>query len=294
VIEQAHQVFADHAPETKPWFQLDRGGDAWPVLLDAVQRERWVTIRAAYNRRVAGPQGPQRYLREVVESQSVDATYELLISRGSRRGERTAKMAVRYSQVPLDLLDPRTGKHHEVALWAVSAKETETCPADEKPLEWLLLTTYPVTTAEDAMTVVNGYTQRWRIEEFHKVWKTGACRVEEMQLRAEDHAIRWATILASVGVRLLRLAYIARTRPDAPATEELTAAEVQAIIVLRNPKKKPRATPCIADAVYWLAKLGGYTGKSSGGPPGPLVVARGLSRVEPLAFALGQGRVAPV
>jgi hypothetical protein len=40
--------------------------------------------------------------------------------------------------------------------------------------------------------------------------------------------------------------------------------------------------------VLWIAELGGYTGKSSGGPPGPLVLARGLRKVEILAAVLDE------
>ena len=42
-------------------------------------------------------------------------------------------------------------------------------------------------------------------------------------------------------MRILRLSYLARTRPDAPATQELTEAEVQAIVVLRRPSKMQSA-----------------------------------------------------
>jgi hypothetical protein len=35
-------------------------------------------------------------------------------------------------------------------------------------VEWLLLTNQPIATHAQAMAVIHGYTQRWRIEEFHK------------------------------------------------------------------------------------------------------------------------------
>jgi hypothetical protein len=35
-----------------------------------------------------------------------------------------------------------------------------------------------------------------------------------------------------------------------------------------------------------VADLGGYTGKSSGGPPGAIVIGRGLHRIEAVATAL--------
>jgi hypothetical protein len=37
--------------------------------------------------------------------------------------------------------------------------------------------------------------------------------------------------------------------------------------------------PTIAQAVRWIADLGGYTGNKSSGPPGSVVIARGLERL---------------
>ena len=34
VMRQARDALGRRAPMTKPWFQLDRGGDAWPILTE--------------------------------------------------------------------------------------------------------------------------------------------------------------------------------------------------------------------------------------------------------------------
>lgn len=48
-------------------------------------------------------------------------------------------------------------------------------------------------------------------------------------------------------------------------------------IVLRKPKGYQRGDiPPIGEVVRWAADLGGYVGKSSGGPPGTIVLGRGL------------------
>jgi hypothetical protein len=45
-------------------------------------------------------------------------------------------------------------------------------------------------------------------------------------------------------------------------------------------------TPALGDIVHLVALLGGYTGKSSGGPPGPTVIGRGLEKVAVAAETL--------
>jgi len=59
-------------------------------------------------------------------------------------------------------------------------------------------------TAAQAIRVLDIYAKRWRIEDFHKAWKSG-CRVEERRLQSEGTLRRVAVILAFVAVRLVQL-----------------------------------------------------------------------------------------
>lgn len=288
VMRQVRETFpAETGP--RPWLQLDRGGDAWPVILDGLAPEQLFTVRATQDRRlqVPGRDDQRVYLRPTLDARPVLAKYDLDVPAARDRTARLAQIEIRTCQVTLDLHVTRS-KTTGATLWALLAKETPaTVPAGEEPIEWLLLTTHSALTEQEAKLVLFGYTQRWRIEEFHRLWKTGACNVEDNQLRDADHIIRWATILAAVALRLLRLTYLARTTPNVPATAELSAAEVKAIVIAREPKPLPAAVS-IAHAVRWLADLGGYTGYRSSGPPGALTIARGLQRIEILASVLSR------
>ncbi|TKC98799.1 hypothetical protein E8A74_39760, partial [Polyangium fumosum] len=87
------------------------------------------------------------------------------------------------------------------------------------------------------------------------------------------------------------LKHLARTQPDLPATAELATHEVEALVLLKRKRKKkneqiPDGIPPLALAVQWIAELGGYTGKSSGGPPGSVTISRGLERLAPAAEML--------
>jgi hypothetical protein len=97
-------------------------------------------------------------------------------------------------------------------------------------------------------------------------------------------------VLATVAVRIERLKLRSRTEPDAPATLEFSDTEIQGIILLKRRKNPtiPNDVPTLAQAALWLAELGGYTGKSSGGPPGAITLARGLDRVRAVAQAIEQ------
>ena len=113
------------------------------------------------------------------------------------------------------------------------------------------------------------------------------------QLRTADAVMKWAIIMAANASRIERLKWLARNEPDVRATREFSAWEIQAAIVLRRRYKAknqpdPTSTPSIAEIVLWISEFGGYTGKSSGGPPGATTIRRGLDLIAPVAIALEQ------
>jgi hypothetical protein len=194
-------------------------------------------------------------------------------------------MIIHAAEVTLLLREKKNGqKPRPMSVRVVWTHEDGTTPAGEKPLDWMLLTNAPIESLQAARDIVAGYTMRWRIEEFHRTWKTGTCDVESTQLRSRNAVIRWATILSVIAARVERIKRLGREHPDRPATDELSAVEIEVLIALKRRIKKrseeiPDATPTISQAARWLADLGGYTGKSSGGPPGSITIRRGFERV---------------
>jgi hypothetical protein len=284
VIDQSVDVLSGHA---KPWFQLDREGDSQAILQHLVASECWFTVRGRTDRRLFG--ASCRYVRERIARQPLVATYKLHVTAGPKRTARIANMSVRVAKVELRLRNQWTNKLTPLSLTVVWTHETSRAPKGEKALDWLLFTNRDVVTFEDACEVLRGYGLRWRIEEMHKTWKT-VCRVEDAQLHSKEALIKWATILLTVATRIERLKKLARETPDLAATTELTSSELRALLVMKRKQKKRTETvvddPTIGQAVRWLADLGGYTGKSSGGPPGAITIARGLHDVLVAAAAI--------
>lgn len=264
---------------TRPWFQLDREGDFRQMLqwgVDHVDRA-WLTARAHHNRRLAGD--AVRYLWPTIGATECRGQYELDVSAGPHRTARRATMSVRFARVELRLRDKWTNAYSQVSVWAVLANETSPVPDKEKRLEWMLLTTYPVESFSNALDVVRGYSKRWSVEEFHRTWKT-VCGVEQTQLRAKDRIAKWAVMLGTVAMRIERLKHLGRKTPDEPASVEFSREEIDAVILLREPKGYNMGDmPTVGQMVRWVADLGGYTGKSSGGPPGTVVLNRGLDYI---------------
>jgi hypothetical protein len=262
-------------PSTRPWFQLDRGGDFRELLTWAQSNEHWVTVRAAYDRRTL--ESDDDYLWATLENSPIRAKVEVALPATKKRQARTAKLELHWAQVTLRLTDRWRKTESPATLWALLAREKSAAADGSEPVEWMLLTNYEINSKAAAELVLFGYTQRWRVEQFHKTWKS-VCKVEKTQLREIAHIERWATILASVAMRVLRLSYLARVHPQLPATTELSAIEIATLIIHRGDKRRRLGDALtIEEATRWIADLGGYVGPASaGGPPGTIVLARGL------------------
>lgn len=288
-MKQTREIMAEHAPSTRCWFQLDREGDAWPMLKEAGLGEHWFTIRAHRKRRVRLPDGEKAYLWPLLLQQPVKTTYALEVRAAGRRKARTANMIVRACKVTLDVQDRRTSERSTIDINVVQATERRTTPVGETPIQWTLLTNRPIERIKDITDVIAGYSMRWRIEELHRTWKSGACSVEDNQLRSASAAIKWATILMGVAARIERIKQLSREQPKLPASDEFSPAEIKAAALLyfgKGGKAKvgAMAVPTIADVTLWIAYVGGYTGKtSSGGPPGSITLTRGLKDVRAAA-----------
>ena len=291
-MRQTRGVMAEFAPSTRCWFQLDREGDAWPMLKEAGLGEHWFTIRACRKRRVLLPDGTKAYLWPLVAQQPVKTSYALEVRAAGRRKARSANMIVRACKVTLDIRNKRTNTRSTIEVNVVQAIERGTTPVGEAPIQWTLLTNHPIAIIKDITDVIAGYSMRWRIEELHRTWKSGACSVEDNQLRSASAAIKWATILMGVAARIERIKQLSREKPNLPATDEFSPTEIKAAALLyfgkaAKTKVNLAATPTIADVTLWIAYLGGYTGKtSSGGPPGSIVLSRGLESVRAAAQAI--------
>lgn len=307
VMAEVREVYREEGGRTQPWFQIDREGDAWPVLLTGLDPSQRFTVRASWDRQLETPEDePRRYLRSELEKQRVLGHYAVQVpSRPERRPSKQRKakartgreaiMLVKAAKVTLSLFDEFTGKREPSTLWAVLAREEKQLHVPDEPVEWLLLTTVPVETFEQAAQVLFGYSQRWRIEDFHKAWKSGVCRVEDTQLRDRDAIIRWATVLASVAARIIRVTYLARENPDLAATVDFDKAEIDAILLgSKRTRHRLGEVPTMGELVTLLARIGGFTGKASGGPPGALVLARGFQRIQLLAEVLKSNSLVPL
>jgi hypothetical protein len=51
-INSVQARLTEHAPQTRAWYQLDRGADGWPIFALAVEQQLLLTVRSCHDRRL--------------------------------------------------------------------------------------------------------------------------------------------------------------------------------------------------------------------------------------------------
>lgn len=280
-VRSATSVLETHVERIRPWFVMDREADEAGLLRELSASDAWFTVRAAQNR-IVDRRGKRRKLFSVARAAKPIGTRQVRLLRTWHRAERVAKLELRVTkQTVLLPTYLRRGDRTPVEMGVVDIREVGN---RRQRLHWVLLTNAPIATRADVDRVVDSYVARWRVEEFHRTWKSGGCDVERTQLRSAEGIRKWAILLATVASRTERLRYLSRTHPDAPATLELSENEILALILAKRRIKNsveqvPDEVPTMRTATRWIGDLGGYAGHYKGYEPGSITLSRGLTKL---------------
>lgn len=255
----------------------DREGDIYDVFLRAQEAKQSLLVRAAWNRAI---EQEEKYLWEHMESRHAkEEMLEVSIPGSDKRKARTAQLSIRFSEIRIKPpVHRKAEKLPLIKVWAVLVRE-ENPPPGEEAIEWLLLTTVPVNSVEDAKERVQWYSCRWTIEIYHKVLKSG-CLIEERQFETAARLERYLAIDSVVAWRVLGLTLQSRETPDMSCEAFLEPEEWQALYCYINKvAAAPKEPPKLRQAARWIAQLGGFLGRKHDGEPGVTVMWRGLQRL---------------
>ncbi len=260
----------------------DREADLYELFQESQNRQLDFIVRVVRNRRLED----LTLLYEHLDDVQVSDTYEVTVPRQQNQAERVASVELRYTTVTL--LPPKNRTQAATSLpldpllvQIVEVREVDPVGDVSKPLHWVLMTTLPVKTHDEAHRIVRFYTYRWLVERFHYVLKSGGCDFEQSQLRTIEALHRLLGLCSRVAWRLLWLTYEARQAPDVPCSLVLSDAEWQALTAFTNSSKQPASQPpSLREAVHTIAKLGGFIGRKADGEPGVKTLWRGWQRLQ--------------
>jgi hypothetical protein len=290
--ERESRVWGDVIEQVGPppagaqWIHVcDRGADDFEVFCRLRQnRNDWVIRASSTHRLIITPAGKQQTLKKHLRTLPIAGTYELQLRARPGKAARTAKLEVCYGTLRMPV--PRhtspyvkTLRPQPLEMSVVWVREVG-APRGVAPIEWVLYTSLPVHSFDDAWTIVEYYECRWLIEEYHKALKTG-CAVQDRILRTPQRLEAMVGLMSVVAVRLLQLKSIARSDPDRPAASVVPPLWLK---MLKAARKNLRRVHDLTISQFYreLAKLGGFLGRKSDGQPGWITIWRGWQQLNAL------------
>lgn len=199
-----------------------------------------------------------------------------------QRKSRTADIEVKVAPVTTRAPNRRgharaSASSEPISVTVIAATETAP-PEGQEAISWVLLTNLPVPDFDSAAEKIRWYGQRFGIETWHKVLKSG-CKVEDCLLETAERLSRYLTLFSIIGVRLMHVAYLARAHPDLPATEVFSKEEIEALHVRVHKVLPPARSPRLREVVRMIGRVGGHLGRKCDGEPGMTVLWRGWMRL---------------
>ena len=271
------------AGKTRIIYVCDREADRFE-LFDRQRRHPRVEllVRATHDR-VLGPSKLFAVMSGGEPDGLVDVEIDGLAARPKSSGKkarparrkRLATCDLRYRRVALPATRTMKGSA-PMTVSAVHIVERHP-PEDEDPVQWFLLTTCQVETPSQAADIVGFYLQRWRIEDFFRVLKSG-CRVEHLLFRTADRLQRAIAINAVIAWRIMVMTLLGRQVPDCEPQLMFTDHE---LAFLRDYAHQHglSAPERLGDAVRLVAHLGGHRNRKHDPDPGHQVMWHGQTRL---------------
>ncbi len=199
----------------------DREADCFEIAGRQRAHSRVELLVRARHDRVPGKGKPKLFetMRDGKADGLIDIEIEGLTERmkSSRRKARPARRKrlaaceIRYRRLtlPATAAVPAAGP---AGVFGVHVREIAP-PGGEEPVEWHLLTTVAVSTAREAADIVGHHLQRWRVEDFFRVLKSG-CRTEFLLFRTAERLQRAIAINAVIAWRIMVMTLMGRQVPD--------------------------------------------------------------------------------
>ena len=272
-------------PNTRFIYVADREADIYEIFWErealiqqGLSVADWL-IRASTDRKTVDGEKLWGSVEQSVVIGQVE--FDLHVAKG--RKARRVTQSLRVARIELNPPKRRGQKFESVTVTALLASEDKP-PKGEKPVEWMLLSSVAVETAEQATDMLQWYLARWQIEIFFKILKSG-CKVEELQVEKKERIEAALALYMIIAWRILFLTTLGRKCPELPCNAVFDDGEWRTAYIVSKRKPPPDQPPPLNEMIRIIAGFGGFIGRKGDGFPGPQTIWIGLQRVRD--FTLG-------
>ena len=211
-------------PQTQLVNVCDREADFFELFDEQRQNPRVdLLIRAQHDRKLSTEPfklftavretSVQSRVRVCIPQQSARPKKSKQKAKAARPG-RQAELALRYLTIQLPAPEYCRDKE-PIEIRLIHAVE-ENPPQDTKAVEWFLLTTLKIDSAADIEKCLRWYTLRWRIEDWHRVLKSG-CKIDDLAHETAERLRRAIAINLVIAWRIMLMTLLGREMPELPA-----------------------------------------------------------------------------
>lgn len=265
----------------------DRESDIYE-LMDRTLSQNWNFVyRSRQNRKLhISENGATLYER--LERQPIRHVFSIEAKQTGKRTAHKADLALKFAGTILKR--PGNTKNNllarQIPINVIEVKEMpDTVLDNEPPIHWILLTSHPVESIEEALKIIQWYRWRWVIEQCFRTLKLKGLNIEAAQLRTYHGLKNLSTVALTAALQVMQLVQT-RDGKTKDTIDQVFLPQEQKCIVALNKKlsgkteksKNPYPPKTLAFAAWVIARLGGWKGYQNRKPPGPITFVNGLSK----------------
>jgi hypothetical protein len=283
-IETAQAAKPVLAAAARVTMVADREADLYSLWALVPDDDVHVLGRVYHDRTLAGG----GMLTAAARNWPVLGTRRLTIRARQDRPEREAELELRAGSVTL--LRPRgtgePGLPKQVTLTLIALSEPNP-PAGVEAITWRLLTPHAAPDAATAWQIVDWYRKRWVIEQFFRTLKEQGLQIEDSQVETAGCLLKLVAIAARAAVIIMQLTQARDGASSLDALVVFSLAEIATLDAINasynHPRGNPHPRPGLPWAAWIIARLGGWNGRPSARPPGPITFKHGLDILQTMA-----------
>jgi hypothetical protein len=265
----------------------DRENDIYEFLDRIPNQNTHVITRVCRDRKIIN--GLHKKLYAHLDDTAEAGRIQTEIPRDIRKGrkKREAHLSIKHSMIemvrPKKCTDKSASK--SIKMYVVEAKEHD-CPDGQEPVHWRIFTTHAVNAFDEAKQIILWYRMRWTIEQVFRTIKSQGLNIEESQIESGNNLMKLAVLALCAALQIMQLISGRDGTTELKTNDNFTNDEQLFLTALlgkvegkTQKQQNPYPKNNIAWAAWIIARLGGwhcYT--KSEGPPGPIVMGRGLKR----------------
>lgn len=276
----------------------DCEGDIYQLFVGFVVQNLDFVIRTYHNRYLEHLKS-EYTLRTQSEQWTVQCCYKLKLPATDKRSAHEAILNVRYQKVaiacpeqaakdiltlPSQPIETLVAMPEQLILYAVRVSEDPSSVVNnEKPIDWLLLTSHEVESCEQALEIIQFYCWRWVIEQVFRTLKSKGLNIQSSRLDDYDALTKLALLALIAAVQILQLVQARDGKTEQKSDEVFDPTEIQVIEQLNKQlegktakQKNPHPPLSLAFAAWVIARLGGWKPNASPRPPGPITLFDGM------------------